>query len=64
MKDKDKDKDKSKYKDTDPCQVDVPVPSDAQLHEIVGAIEDALELRVTDLTNCRSTTFTINVKFK
>jgi hypothetical protein len=55
---------KDKDKDGDPCSIDVPVPSDAQLHEIVGAIEDALELRVTDLTNCKSASFTINLKFK
>jgi hypothetical protein len=56
---------KDKDKDGDPCSIDVPVPTAAKLHEIVGAIEDALEKKITDLENCKSTTtFTINVKFK
>ena len=63
-RDKEKSKVKSKYSDTDPCQVCVPVPTDAKLHEIVGAIEDALEPKITDLRNCKATSFLITLKFK
>lgn len=59
-----KEKDKDKYRDSEPCNFEVEVPTNAGLHEIVGAIEDALTPKATDLTNCADKTFTINVKFK
>lgn len=64
MKDKDKDKNKNEYKDSDSCNFEVPVPLKAGVHEIVGAIEDALTPKATDLTNCANKTVTINIKFR
>ena len=50
-------------KENDSCKIRVPVPRDANLDQIQKAVADALQSSFTDLTHCRNTKITIDVKF-